>query len=123
MDADFSPDLGSVLMIVSVPDRTAKRLLDTSARHGGARFSPDGKWVAYSSEETGRFEVFVLLKEVARVKLLHTQEGFRVQGLIPPLRIAHRRVKMAIHDRDHLGHYSMAPATELLSKEPTNLQS
>jgi eukaryotic-like serine/threonine-protein kinase len=40
-------------------DRTMKRLIETPSRHGATRFSPDGKWVAYSSEETGRFEVFV----------------------------------------------------------------
>ncbi len=46
-------------LIVSSGDRTAKRLFDNPSRHGGTRFSPDGKWVAYTSEETGRFEVFV----------------------------------------------------------------
>ena len=50
---------GPTTLIVSSRDRTAKRLIDTQSRHGGTRFSPDGKWVAYTSEETGRFEVFV----------------------------------------------------------------
>ena len=45
--------------IVSTLDARPQRLTDTQARHGGTRFSPDGKWVAYTSEETGRFEVFV----------------------------------------------------------------
>jgi Tol biopolymer transport system component len=59
MDANFQLGAGSVATIVSLPDRMTKRLLDTAARHGAVRFSPDGKWIAYSSEETGRFEVFV----------------------------------------------------------------
>jgi serine/threonine-protein kinase len=46
-------------IIVSMPDRTSKRLIDGTSRHGATRFSPDVKWVAYSSDETGRFEVFV----------------------------------------------------------------
>jgi eukaryotic-like serine/threonine-protein kinase len=50
---------GGVAHVVSMTDRTMKRLLDTQSRHGATRFSPDGKWVAYTSEETGRFEVFV----------------------------------------------------------------
>jgi hypothetical protein len=31
----------------------------TSFNEGGARFSPDGKWLAYASDETGRPEVYV----------------------------------------------------------------
>jgi serine/threonine protein kinase len=54
------PDPGSgVAQIVSLSDRSVKRVLETPSRNGAARFSPDGKWVAYTSEETGRFEVFV----------------------------------------------------------------
>jgi Tol biopolymer transport system component len=33
--------------------------LATSFREGGGRFSPDGKWIAYTSDETGRVEVYV----------------------------------------------------------------
>jgi Tol biopolymer transport system component len=54
------PDPGSsVAQIISMTDRSMSRLADVAARNGAARFSPDGKWVAYTSEETGRFEVFV----------------------------------------------------------------
>jgi serine/threonine protein kinase/Tol biopolymer transport system component len=52
------PD-GSVAQIISIATSSVKRLLDAPSRNGAARFSPDGKWVAYTSEETGRFEVFV----------------------------------------------------------------
>jgi Tol biopolymer transport system component len=34
--------------------------LQTEANEGSARFSPDGKWVAYQSDESGRGEVYVL---------------------------------------------------------------
>jgi len=33
--------------------------LATSFREGGGRFSPDGKWIAYMSDETGRVEIYV----------------------------------------------------------------
>jgi Tol biopolymer transport system component len=33
--------------------------LATPFREGGGRFSPDGKWIAYTSDETGRVEVYV----------------------------------------------------------------
>ena len=34
--------------------------LDTQFRHGGLQFSPDGKWVAYESDETGRNEIYLV---------------------------------------------------------------
>ena len=33
--------------------------LQTGAYEGGAQFSPDGRWMAYASDESGRFEVYV----------------------------------------------------------------
>ena len=33
--------------------------LRTSAREGAPQFSPDGKWLAYASNESGRDEVYV----------------------------------------------------------------
>ena len=33
--------------------------LSTPFQYGGARFAPDGKWLAYVSDETGNYEVFV----------------------------------------------------------------
>jgi eukaryotic-like serine/threonine-protein kinase len=49
----------STVDVVSVRDGKTFTLLDGPFRQGGARFSPDAKWVAYMSDETGRFEVFV----------------------------------------------------------------
>jgi Tol biopolymer transport system component/predicted Ser/Thr protein kinase len=43
------------------------------ARNG--RFSPDGRWIAYMSEETGRFEVFVQPFPPNGAKWQVTQEG------------------------------------------------
>ena len=34
------------------------RYLATEAVEGGGRFSPDGKWIVYTSNESGRFEVY-----------------------------------------------------------------
>ena len=57
--AALSQEANGAVYVVSMADHTMKRLFDTQARHGATRFSPDGKWVAYSSNETGQFEVFV----------------------------------------------------------------
>jgi Tol biopolymer transport system component len=44
----------------SLRDKKAAALIDTpGVTQHSSRFSPDGKWIAYTSVETGRFEVFV----------------------------------------------------------------
>ena len=40
-------------------DRKPFQFLATPFREGNGRFSPDGKWMAYVSRETGRYEVYV----------------------------------------------------------------
>jgi serine/threonine-protein kinase len=47
------------LVLLSVGDRTASRWLHTPFHEAGARFSPDGRWLAYASNPTGTWEVFV----------------------------------------------------------------
>ncbi len=37
-----------------------ERLLDSGANERTARFSPDGRWLAYVSDETGEFQVYVV---------------------------------------------------------------
>jgi Tol biopolymer transport system component len=40
-------------------DRKPRPFLVTPAQESHAAISPDGRWVAYASNETGRFEVYV----------------------------------------------------------------
>lgn len=40
-------------------DRKPFPYLHSTAMENGATFSPDGRWLAYASDETGRFEVYV----------------------------------------------------------------
>src|ERR1019366_1716402 len=40
-------------------ERKLRPFLQTQFGEGSARFSPDGRWVAYHSDESGRFEIFV----------------------------------------------------------------
>jgi hypothetical protein len=37
----------------------ALRINDCSRAETGGQFSPDGRWVAYQSDESGRFEIYV----------------------------------------------------------------
>jgi Tol biopolymer transport system component/tRNA A-37 threonylcarbamoyl transferase component Bud32 len=68
----WSPD-GKVLAFVSVNPKTlqdirvlsvdqkgaSKPFLETQFREGAPAFSPNGKWIAYVSDESGRFEIYV----------------------------------------------------------------
>ncbi len=68
----WSPD-GKVLAFVSVNPTTLQDIrvlrvdqkgastpfLETQFREGGPAFSPDGKWIAYVSDESGQFEIYV----------------------------------------------------------------
>ena len=63
---DWSPDgrwissgLSDIWMVSASGTDKPFAFLKTQFQEGAARFSPDGKWLAYTSNESGRFEVYV----------------------------------------------------------------
>jgi Tol biopolymer transport system component len=55
-----SPEgLGDLWLLPSTGDRKPVPYLNTPFQEANAQFSPDGKWVAYTSNESGRDEVYV----------------------------------------------------------------
>ena len=50
---------GTDLMAFDPSSKKSEPWLQTNFNEGEARFSPDGRWVAYVSDQTGRFEVWV----------------------------------------------------------------
>jgi Tol biopolymer transport system component len=57
---DGSQETGNDLWKLSLDgERHARPLLKTQFNEWGARFSPDSRWMAYVSDESGRSEVFV----------------------------------------------------------------
>jgi serine/threonine protein kinase len=50
---------GADLWFLTFPELRATQFLKTSSTVKSGRFSPDGKWVAYSSNESGRWEIYV----------------------------------------------------------------
>jgi eukaryotic-like serine/threonine-protein kinase len=50
---------GTDLWLVTIPELRATQFLKSSSTLKNGQFSPDGKWVAYSSNESGRWEVYV----------------------------------------------------------------
>jgi Tol biopolymer transport system component len=56
-----TPSPGADIFVLSVAsDAQARPFVSTRFTEGSAQFSPDGRWVAYSSNETGRTEVYVV---------------------------------------------------------------
>jgi Tol biopolymer transport system component len=56
---EFHPLTGADIWLVDLRSRERRPLVRTLFDESNARFSPDGHWLAYMSNESGRWEVFV----------------------------------------------------------------
>ena len=56
---EVSPSTGIDIWVLRLGDRKAQPFLRTPFNESAPRFSPDGRWLAYVSDESGRFEVYV----------------------------------------------------------------
>jgi len=56
---EVNPDTGFDLWVMSVQERKPKLFLRTPFNESVPRFSPDGRWLAYMSNESGRNEIYV----------------------------------------------------------------
>ena len=54
-----SPQTGFDLWLLDVATGATRPLTTTSASETQARLSPDGKWIAYTSDESGQLEIYV----------------------------------------------------------------
>ena len=52
-------ETGSDIWTLSLDDRTARPWLEMPGAQWAGRLSPDGEWMAYNSDESGRDEVYV----------------------------------------------------------------
>lgn len=66
---------GLDLWFVTLPELKASQFLKASASIKSARFSPDGRWVAYASNESGRWEIYVTSFPDAHGKWQVSNEG------------------------------------------------
>ena len=57
--AEINPHTGFDLWVLRLSDRKALPFLRTSANESAPKLSPDGRWLAYSSDESGRWEIYV----------------------------------------------------------------
>lgn len=56
---EFHPLTGADVWVVDVSTRTRRQVVRTLFDESHARFSPDGKWIAYMTNESGRWDVFI----------------------------------------------------------------
>jgi Tol biopolymer transport system component len=55
------PTKGRDIRLIAPDDRSTRSWLDSTFEEGAPRFSPDGRWLAYVSDESGRHEVYIRL--------------------------------------------------------------
>lgn len=76
------------ISLLDLKTRRTTVFLNSSASEGYPEFSPDGRWLAYSSEESGRFEVYVrpfpgpggkwLISQVGGIEPIWARNGKRM---------------------------------------------
>jgi len=54
-----NPTTGWDIWVLRLSDRKAQPFLQTAFNESAPRFSPDGYWLAYVSDESGRWEIYV----------------------------------------------------------------
>ena len=90
----------------------ARPWFESSAREGSAAISPDGRWAAYISNETGRFEVYVRPFPNGGAKLKISQDG----GIEPAWTRGGREV--VYRDRDRFLAAEFRPGAEASAGAP-----
>ena len=67
-------------MLPLTGDRTPHEILSGSYHKNQLHFSPDGRWLAYDSDETGRWEVYIAsLPELKRKRQVSSNGGGQPQ--------------------------------------------
>jgi serine/threonine protein kinase/Tol biopolymer transport system component len=56
---EISPTTGYDIWVLRLGDHKAQPFLQTPFNESVPRFSPDGRWLAYLSDESGRYEIYV----------------------------------------------------------------
>jgi Tol biopolymer transport system component len=70
------PATGRDILLLTSPDHRSRSLVESAADESAPAFSPDGQWLAYVSNETGRSEVYVRARaDSARARRISTDGG------------------------------------------------
>jgi len=57
---DFTPTNGTDIYAISTNSDETITIASSQANESGGQFSPDGRWLAYTSNETGSYEIYVV---------------------------------------------------------------
>ncbi len=76
--SELSPETGYDIWMLSLDgERTAQPFLQSRSNERYAAFSPNGRWIAYTSDESGRREVYVRsFPEPGAKRQVSTEGGF-----------------------------------------------
>jgi eukaryotic-like serine/threonine-protein kinase len=56
---EVTPTSGRDISVLNLSDRKSQPFLHMDFNETAPQFSPDGRWLAYASDESGRFEIYV----------------------------------------------------------------
>jgi len=70
-----NPETGYDILLLNLRDHQVTPYLNSRSFEGYPEFSPDGKWIAYVSDESGRREVYVRSFPAAKGKWQISNEG------------------------------------------------
>ena len=79
---EFQPLTGADIWVLDVETRTRKALVRTLFDETWARFSPDGRSIAYMSNESGRWEIYLRSASGRRIAHPRLDERRRVAVLV-----------------------------------------
>jgi serine/threonine-protein kinase len=71
-----SPETGADVYVLDIRDRKP-RFVQTTFAEGSPKFSPDGRWIAYTSNESGRNEIYVQAYPGPGAKIQVSVDGAR----------------------------------------------
>jgi eukaryotic-like serine/threonine-protein kinase len=109
--------VGRAVYTVSVHgDRTPHLLVDTPYTEDELHISPDGRWVAFNSDESGRFEVYV-----ASFPEFTSKQQLSVHGGVQPQWRADGRELFYLAPDGTLMSVGVKPGGELVARVPATL--
>jgi Tol biopolymer transport system component len=111
---EISSTTGFDLWVLSVNERKAKLFLQTPSNESAPRFSPDGHWIAYVSNESGRYEIYVQAYPGPGSKLQISTDGGTEPVWIPNGRELFYRSKNKMMAVDVFSHPTFTASKPLL---------
>ena len=115
------PETGNDIDFFSLADKTLKPFVVTDHNETQGRFSPDGKWVAYTSDESDRTEIYVRPFEGAEGRWQISTQGSETPYWKKPDEIIFQSGRKVMSVRVRTSPAFSAEAPRLLFEGPNDL--